>query len=109
VKVFYGEPCRSSGGAYHGAIVVIAIMRVPLSLRVPVCTTCYRSFYMGQAHRSLASNSVYIGAELSYFAAFILLELPPTAADLSRKPVPPPPLWLRYDASVLFFPTTTLA
>ena len=37
----------------------------------------------------LVCGSVLSGADLSCFAAFIPLELPPTAIDLSRKPVSP--------------------
>jgi len=48
----------------------------------------------------LLCGSVFSSGDLSCFVAFILLELPLTATDLSRKPVPPPPLWLRLDASV---------
>jgi len=74
-------------------------MRVPLSLRA----ICYKSFYMGACSQEfgiLACGSVYNGADFSYFAAFILIELPLTAPNLSRKPVSPLPLWLRPDVSM---------
>jgi len=41
------------------------------------------------------------GAMLTYYVACILLELPSMTTCLSRKPVPPPPLWLRCDELVI--------
>ena len=39
----------------------------------------------------LVGGSVFSGADWSCFYAFILLELPPTAADMSQEPVSSPP------------------
>jgi len=80
------------------------VMRVLLSLRSPDVDDPLQILLHGaglQGFSILVCGSVYSEADFSYFAAFILLELPPTAADLSRKPVPPAPLWLRHDASML--------
>ena len=49
----------------------------------------------------LVCGSIYNGADLCCFAAFILLERSLIATDLSRRPVLPPPLWLMHDESVL--------
>ena len=79
-------------------------MRVLLSQRPPDVYDLLHIFLNeagSQEFEVLVCGSIFSGAYLSYFVAFILLELPPTAADLSRKSVPPPPLWLRYDASML--------
>ena len=43
---------------------------------------------------ALVYGLVYSEAELSYYVAYILLEVPLTAAGLSQKSVPPPPPWL---------------
>jgi len=79
-------------------------MRVTLSLRPPDVYDPLQIFLHmagSQEFGILVRGSVYNGADFSYFSAFILLELPSTASDLSRKPVPPPPPWPRHDASVL--------
>jgi len=81
------------------------VMRVPLSLRPPDLHDPLQIFLNevgSQEFGVLVCGSVFSGADLSCFAAFILLELPLSVADLSRKPVSPPPLWLRHDASVPF-------
>ena len=78
-------------------------IRVSLSLRLPDVYAPLRIFLNEaglQEFGIVVCGSVFNGADLSCFAAFILLELPPTAADLSQKPVSPPLPWLRHDASV---------
>ena len=78
-------------------------MRVPLSLRPPDMYDSLRIFLnevSSQEFGVLICGSVFSEADLSCFAAFILLELPLTAADLSYKPVLPPPPWLRHNASL---------
>ena len=66
------------------------------------CTTRCKFFYkaVSQVFGILVYDSIFIRVNVSYFTAFILLELLLTEVDLSRKPIPPPPLWLKLDASV---------
>ena len=43
----------------------------------------------------------FIGDDLPWYTTCILFELPSIAADLSRKLIPPPPLWFSHNASAL--------
>ena len=80
----------------------LSAKRVSLSLRPPNVYDSLQIFL----HEAVlhvfgisVCDLVFIRTDLIYFALFTLLKLHLTAANLSRKLVPPPP-WLRLDASV---------
>ena len=85
-------------------LLSLIAMMVSLSLR-PIDMYNPLQIFLNEAGSQdfgiLVCDSIFSGADLSCFTAFILLKVPLTAVELSRKPVPPSPPWLRHDASVL--------
>jgi len=77
-----------------------------LSLRLPDVYDPFQIFLQktcSQEIGALICWLVFSSAELPYYVACILFELPSTTTSLSRKPAPTPPLWFSHDASVLIF------
>ena len=79
------------------------------------CTILCRSFYRRQSHEIMlfmvrsTVDSIFTQKNAPLSTICALLELSSFKADLSRKPVLPPPSWLRHDTSVLISTTTTMA
>jgi len=81
----------------------LAAMRASLFLRSPdVCDPLqiFLQETVSQEIGTLIYGLDFNGAEFTCYVACVLLELPSTAACLSRKPVPPPPPWSRSGNSV---------
>ena len=87
----------------------LTVMRASLSLRSPNYYNPFAILSTGggitgaQAIHGVKSvTSVFIMDDLHLFAACDWFDLPSFTSEISRKSVPPPPLWFSHDASMLF-------